>query len=110
MPNRIDGHWRILAGLGFACVVLGAVYYEGYRDLKKFRTLVFIGSASYSIYLMNSPAISVFVRLLSFFSLHWLLAVILCFAAACTAGILYFILIEKPLILFSKKYWMQKST
>lgn len=90
-------HWRLLAGLGFALMVLGLTLMERTVDFRQFRLLVFLGAASYAIYLVHNPAMSVLLRL-GAFQPHWTVALLFFVAMSATAGVVYHWVIERPLM------------
>jgi peptidoglycan/LPS O-acetylase OafA/YrhL len=94
--------YRILAGAGFALMALGFVFMERQFDFSRFRFLVFIGAASYSIYLVHNPVISVMLRFLPALP-NWLAAFAIFAVISAFAGVMYYWLIEKPMIAHMKK-------
>jgi peptidoglycan/LPS O-acetylase OafA/YrhL len=90
-----------LCGFGFACILLGLVYIERNIDFSQHRVFVFLGAASYSIYLIHGPTMSVLVRLFSFVS-DWYLLYPLLVITSCFPAILYYYLIETPLMAWAK--------
>jgi len=91
---------RILFGLPFSALVLGGVFLERQGKLALPPLMVLMGDASYSIYLIHNPLLSLTSRIvgrsLGFSSWWWGL-----FAGAVSsviAGTLYHLFIEKPLI------------
>lgn len=90
-----------LCGFGFACILLGIAYIERHIDFSQYRIFAFLGAASYSIYLMHGPAMSVLVRLFSFV-LDWYFLYVLLVIASCITAILYYKWIETPLMAWAK--------
>lgn len=90
-------HWRLLAGLGFALMVLGLTLMERTVDFGRFRVLVFLGAASYAVYLVHNPAMSVLLRL-GAFQPHWVVALGFFVVVSTAAGVAYHWLIERPLM------------
>ena len=103
-------------GVGASLSVLGGAALEQERDLKLPAVVLFLGEASYSIYLVNLPAISLLSKLLS--HLPWQVPGVLLFVVtACLAvgiGIAFHLLVEKPLVaLFRQRWrwdWLQTRT
>jgi peptidoglycan/LPS O-acetylase OafA/YrhL len=89
-------------GLAASLILLGAVYSERMGCLPVPRMAVFLGAASYSIYLIHFPLISVLTKLLGRSGIihSWSADLILLeLAVACVAaGCLYHVLVERKLI------------
>ena len=87
-------------GLGAALAVLGGAGLETRRPLRLPRALLFLGEASYSIYLVHFPVVIALCKLavpLRGAGLDpWLLAVVVVFAT--TAGIAFHRWVERPLL------------
>ena len=91
-----DRSISVLVGAGFALLLLPIVNLERAGRIHVPGWLLFLGAASYSIYLSHSIAISLVIRVID--GQHW--AVILfagCFAGV-AAGIAYYLIVERPLL------------
>ncbi len=92
-------------GIGFMLLVTGLCLVE--ERIKYPAFLVFLGSASYSIYLIHNPAVSILNRIAA--KLHTLLhlpaELLFLFTAGggITAGIVYYLLWERPGLAFFKR-------
>lgn len=95
--GKAPTYYRLLAGLGFVCVVLGLAHMERHAQFARFSRLVFLGSASYAIYLIHGPAISLLMRILPN-DTYWLLLLAIMTLLSTLAGVIYFLRIEKPLM------------
>lgn len=95
-----EGSMRVLIGLCCAVVVWWLVRSEEAGRLKVPSWLVFLGAASYAIYLTHSVTIAAVGRLLLGQSL---LIASVGFIVGTAAGVGYFILIERPLLRHSRK-------
>lgn len=105
--GEID-NYRVLAGAGFAAIVLGLVFIERDVDFSRYRLLVFLGGVSYSIYLVHNPTLSIMLRVIPKMP-HWA-ADFLVFAAGSTlVGVLYHFVIEKPVIAHAKALFMRRA-
>lgn len=102
VPKNWLSHW--LFGLGATGLVLGAAVWERDRPqaLRAPRALTFLGEASYAIYLVHVPAISLACKLLA--TTHnsstlraWLIAAGVALLAL-LAGVGFHLLLEKPLL------------
>lgn len=89
---------RPLFGLGMALLVVGCAR----RDLASTRppaaTWALLGAASYSIYLIHNPLLSLTQRLLAAAHVGWLPACMAGVALAIAAGIGYHKVVEQPLL------------
>jgi peptidoglycan/LPS O-acetylase OafA/YrhL len=65
--------------------------------------LVYLGEASYSIYLIHFPVLSLTARLSGIVSDSWALSILLGVAASLTAGCVYHSLFERPALSFIAK-------
>lgn len=91
---------RVLFGLPFSALVLGAVLLERHSKLVLPRWMVLMGDASYSIYLIHNPLVSLTSRLVG--RLHgfanWGLGMFVGVVSSVLVGVLYHLFVEKPLI------------
>jgi exopolysaccharide production protein ExoZ len=96
---------HIVFGLGIALLILGVTLREKGPGLSVPKILVRLGDASYAIYLIHVPVISLTVRLATRLPLlnTWFGA--LCFLSACaiTAGYAYYWLYERPALAAIRK-------
>jgi len=89
-----------LFGLGVSFFILLFVDLERNEKISPGKLSVFIGSASYLIYLLHNPAISITSRLAD----GWVSGLFFGVVAGTATGCLYYLLIEKPsLSMFRKK-------
>lgn len=98
---------RALFGLPFSILVLGGVLLERQGKLALSRPLVLMGDASYSIYLVHNPLLSLASRLVSRLNgfASWGLNMVVGVVASLLVGVLYHWFVEKPLIrLFRKQF------
>lgn len=85
-----------LVGLAIAAVIPTICRFEVNRGFKVPRLLVFLGAASYAIYLIHNPIVSVVCRLIVKIGVtDWYLGLLLVVAVSTTAGVLYYWLYEK---------------
>jgi len=98
--HGIIGNWAF--GLGAAMAILGAAVLERSRGLPVPRWLVFLGEASYAIYLIHGPVLYLVLELVMKLPqdlrppahmLFWLVA-----ALGLAAGVLFHLAIERPLL------------
>jgi peptidoglycan/LPS O-acetylase OafA/YrhL len=87
---------RVLFGLGVAVLVCGLVALEGAGRLRAWAPLVILGDASYAIYLVHDPVISVVMRLARAIAVQWWVALPICAAASLIAGFAYHFWFEDP--------------
>lgn len=94
-------------GLAASGIVIGAVYCERAGCLRVPRWAIFLGGASYSIYLLHYPLISVLLKLLNRLDRDgdgWAALVFLALSlASIAAGCLYHVLVERRLTAASRR-------
>lgn len=102
---------RIAFGIPFSFIVLGAVLLENGKGFVIPRWMVGLGDASYAIYLIHNPLISLTSRILSRINIfaRWEYGLMTGVAASLTVGIIYHFLVEKPLIRLSRKALLRNS-
>ena len=87
--------YRVWFGISLAPVITGLALLERSRSFEPIRWLLVLGNASYAIYLVHDPVISVFIR--GSAALHsWILSFSVCIAAGIALGVAYHFFIEKP--------------
>jgi peptidoglycan/LPS O-acetylase OafA/YrhL len=91
-----DRDWSVLVGLSFALIILPVAQLERQGRFKVRYGLTFLGAASYSIYLAHGLAISATGRLFHD-QPYWLVAIATAIAGV-SAGIAYFMILERPLL------------
>lgn len=95
-------------GLSSALIVCGLVAREHARPIAVPRTLLLLGDASYSIYLIHYPILSIVARLWLkvFGKTVWVDCAYLAIAAlAAAAGVLFHLYVEKPVTRALMKQW-----
>ena len=111
----------ICYGLASAIILSAAIEIERSGRLRVPRAMVILGNASYSIYLVHFPALSVLAKIFLLANAHGLaiphrITFILLFVASATAGLLFYLIIEKPLLAaltrpkVDKETWSQGPT
>jgi peptidoglycan/LPS O-acetylase OafA/YrhL len=86
----------VLFGLGVSLVLLPIVRAEAAEHLKISKLLTLLGDASYSIYLIHHPLMSLVVRAMTGFPVYWALTLTIFVSVA--AGLAYHFLFEKRMI------------
>lgn len=79
---------------------MGFALLEGSRTLSWPLLLMLLGNASYSIYLIHNPLLSITQRLAGRLELDWLLALMGGVVVSILAGLIYYKLIERPALRF----------
>lgn len=92
----IEGISRVWFGVAMAIVIAGLVRIEISGSIAVPLWLFFLGNASYAIYLIHGPIISITSRILASFALPWLANMTLCAAIGLGGGVLYHLLFERP--------------
>jgi len=78
----------------FSAIIYGLALRPGWAKFLKARTLILLGDASYSLYLLHPTVISLVADHLS--SLHWALRATLAFLAAVAASFASYYFVEEP--------------
>ena len=93
---------RLIAGVGAACALMGAMEVERWNVWRTPAWLVFLGDASYSIYLAHFMVVSAAARFgysrwgrLPIPSAIWIVVLVVCGTGA---GVLTHVLVERPLL------------
>ena len=89
-----DRAFTILFGLGVALVLIPLVRLEQSGHIAVARPWVLLGDASYAIYLIHLPLLSIVVRVVK----APLPAALLCILASAAAGAAYHLFVERPLL------------
>lgn len=98
-----------LAGLGFAGLIVPLVRAERAGALRVPRALVALGDASFALYLLHNPVISLTSRLCAG-SQNWVLALAVAVIAALAAGLAYHRLIERPILKQVRRIFMRDAS
>ncbi|MHA7925076.1 MAG: acyltransferase family protein [Marinobacter sp.] len=99
----INGFSRIYIGLVFAAMIVLFTRVEN-LEMPAPRLLLYLGAASYSVYLVHNPAQSVIAQILPMLSENWspIFAFWVISGASLVVGIIYFALYEKHAISWFK--------
>lgn len=103
---------RLALGSGFALIVWGLCGLDDLYKPEYPKILLLMGAASYSIYLVHLPVLSVFNRIAAYVVEKAPLANELLFSAvvlmSLIAGVVYYFICEKPMLEHMKKIWTSK--
>lgn len=103
---------RVFFGIPFSALVLGGILLERQGKLSLPRPMVLLGDASYSIYLVHNPLVSLTSRLVA--RLHgfasWGVGMLVGVIASVFVGLLYHLFVEKPLIRLFRQFFSPKRT
>lgn len=101
--------WKLMVLiLPFAMILLGGVLLERHRDWKAPDLLLLLGNASYAIYLVHSPVISVLAQInarLLGDSLPDSILFLAILILSVSAGVVAHLILEKPTLALLQKYW-----
>lgn len=92
--------FRVLFGFAMAAATVSLVRLEAIGKLRSAPVLVSLGNASYAIYLVHDPLVSIVVRLTA--NDQWPTVVLTCVLVGVGGGLAYHFLFEKPAIAFAK--------
>ncbi len=116
----LNEYYVLLVGVGFFLLIVSMLLAEGALMCTKLfnsKSLLFLGAASYSIYLFHNPALSILNRFAAkaisiYPSLNSEFVFIILSALATFGGIAYYLLWEKPILSIMRKniypYFMEK--
>ncbi len=95
---------RVWFGVAMAIVIAGLVRMEMSGSIVAPHWLFFLGNASYAIYLIHGPVISIASGMLASIALPWLANMTLCAAIGLGGGVLYHLLFEKPALSYVNRW------
>lgn len=94
-PENLD--WvRVVFAFGLTLIMVGYVLREQLGPLKWYGLFLVIGNASYSIYLIHNPLLSVTQRIAGKLEANWVVAMLAGVCISLLAGYVYSRLIEMP--------------
>lgn len=93
-----DGPARVAFGLGIAFVILGLAIREREGELQAPRLAKPLGDASYALYLVHVPLLSLTVRAGALAGIGWLTTFLLSLAACCVTALIYHHVVESPVL------------
>jgi peptidoglycan/LPS O-acetylase OafA/YrhL len=102
LPLQLDAKRLVLAA-GLAFLVTTCVVAEAAGRMTTPRWSVFLGGASYAIYLVHVPALSVLARLDAWLATNWATALLTLTLGALAVGVLYHLLVEVPLLRLARQ-------
>ncbi len=113
-PAGQEAEWvQIGLGIGFAGLMLGAIIVERVRTLKFPATLRLLGDASYAVYLVHSPVISVMAAINHKFFFGMLpeqAVFLIVLTTSVVAGVVFHMIIERPLLSILRRIGKRKDT
>lgn len=103
MHQAPNTYFRLLLALGLACLMVGFALWEKSVSLPWPDWLLPIGNASYSIYLIHNPLVSITQRVAAWMGLDWAGAMVFGVVLSVLAGYGYYRLVELPSLDFFRK-------
>lgn len=100
---------RLVTAFGLVLIIIGVSLYEIAGILKWPTLSLLIGNASYSIYLIHNPLLSITPRLFGKLHFGWTFALILGILISLCAGIIYYFVVERSCQRFFKRYFLRLS-
>ena len=104
--------YSVLFGLGVAFLIVPIIQLEYAGRLRAAPWLVFLGNASYSIYLIHNPVVSITSRIAAAVPLlnGWLAAILFSFAISIGCGCIYHLLVERPGLAITRRLMFRKNS
>ncbi|MFI3135405.1 MAG: acyltransferase [Methylococcaceae bacterium] len=100
MTQDNEAYLRLILAIGLAFVMVGFAVYEQSNTVRWPVFLLFMGNASYSIYLIHNPLLSITQRLAGRMQLAWPLAMVFGVILSVFAGWIYYRVVERPALRF----------
>lgn len=91
---------RLVFALGLGLLMLGIAIHERQQPMACPALMLALGNASYSIYLLHNPLLSLTQRLVGRFEFNWVFGLLLGMCISLLCGYLYFQLVERPVLRF----------
>lgn len=103
----LDNYRPLISGIPALALVAGSLYIKQVDP----PILRLLGNASYSIYLLQVFSIAAVYKAAQILTPHLpgLLVALICIASACAAGVIFYLLVEKPLFV-GGRYLLRQST
>jgi exopolysaccharide production protein ExoZ len=100
MTQNQTAYLRLVLAIGLALVVVGFALYEKSEIIRWPTLLMTLGNASYSIYLIHNPLLSMSQRVAGRMGLTWPLAMVFGVLLSVLAGWIYYRVVERPALRF----------
>ena len=94
---------HLMFALGLALLIVGFSVREQSAAMRWPALLLNIGNASYSIYLIHNPLLSMTQRLAGRMGLTWSAAMVFGVVLSVLAGWIYYLIVERPALRFFQK-------
>lgn len=95
-----SAYLRLLFSSGLACMMVGFALWEKSVPLSWPGWLLLMGNASYSIYLIHNPLVSITQRLAARMGLEWVGAMVFGVLLSVLAGYVYYLFVERRFLVF----------
>lgn len=100
MMQVMSGYMRLLFAIGLALLIVGFTLREHLRPVQWPRFMLLMGGASYSIYLIHNPLLSLTQRVAGKIGLAWPAAMAFGILLSLLAGWLYYLFVERTALQF----------
>ena len=94
----LPGALRLIFALGMAMLIIGAATLERFHQFSWPYLLILLGNASYSIYLIHNPALSITQRVLGKMDTGWALGLVAGIVLTTIAGVIFHLIVEKAIV------------
>ena len=104
ISGELSTYPRLVFAFGLALIIVGSAMREQSSQLYWPGWLLMMGNASYSIYLVHNPLLSVTQRLASRLGLAWGGGMLFGVVCSVLAGYVYYLVVERPALRFFQNY------
>ena len=104
MSPMKEKYFRLLFAFGLALIITGIAEYETMITVRWPAALLLMGNASYSIYLVHNPLLSVTQRMTGYINMSWATAMVIGVGLSIFMGWIYHLKIELKLQNWTLKF------
>ena len=110
ISGELSTYPRLMFAFGLALIIVGFAVREQSSRLHWPGLLLLMGNASYSIYLVHNPLLSITQRLAAHLGLTWGGGLLFGVVCSVLAGYLYYLVVERPVLRFFQHYPKAENT
>lgn len=98
---------RLILAFGLGAMILGLAFLEREKNIAWPGLLLALGNASYSIYLVHNPLLSITQRVAGRMEMNWSLGMVCGVAVSAGCGYLYFGWVERRALQAVRRWWCE---